>query len=265
MPKVSEVASQLAKHLLIYGPPKSGKTRLVGGLAKKFRLHWFDVEFGADTLKQLPLEQQQKIELYQIPDSKAFPIAVETLLKVFSVKKGDICKQHGKFNCVVCRKAVADKKIPATDIWPIDTTQFTYEDILVIDSWTQIVMSAIGNITRNKPDDYKMERDEWMHLKQVMENLLTQIQAAPFHVAVISHEDVVEMVDKNEKIVPVGGSRNTSRNMPKYFGEVIYLEVINKKHRANSSTIAKNNVLTGSRAQVVMEKQDEPDLCSVFE
>lgn len=258
MPKMSEVKESVIKHMLIYGPPKAGKTRLVGSLARKYNLHWLDLEYGSDTLKQLPSEWQERIEAYFIPDNKALPIAVETLLKLFTVKTGDICAAHGKFKCPLCTKENKER-------WPIDITKFTTNDILVIDSWTQVVLSALANITRNKGDDYKMEWDEWNHLKQVMENLLTLVQSAPFHVVVISHEDVVEMVDKTEKIVPVGGSSKTSRNMAKYFGEVIYLEVSNKKHKAYSSTVARNNILTGSRSQVEFEKTDTPDLIEVFD
>lgn len=264
MPKMSEITESLVKHLLIFGPPKAGKTKLVGELAEHFNLHWLDFEFGSDTLKQLPMQWQEKIEIYRIKDSKSFPMAVETLTKLFTVKTGTICAEHGKFNCAICKKAVTDGKLMISEMWPIDITKFGPTDILVIDSWTQVVLSAIGNITRNKPDDYKMEFDDWMHLKQIIENLGTFIQAAPFHVAVISHEDVVQMVDKTEKIVPVGGSSKTSRNFAKYFGEVIYMEVMNKKHKASSSTVAKANVLTGSRAQAILENDATPRLATVF-
>lgn len=257
MPKMSDIEESIIKHCLVYGPPKSGKTRMVGELSEHFNLHWLDLEYGSDTLKQLPIEWQQRIEVYRIPDSKAFPVAIETIYKLLSVRKGAICAAHGKFNCPLCKK---DDK----EMWPIDLTTFTNKDILVIDSWTQIVLSAIGNITKGKDADYKLDFDDWGHLKNLMENNLTLIQGAPFHVCVISHEDVVDMIDKTEKIVPVGGSRNTSRNMAKYFGEVIYTEVMNKKHKALSSTIARNNILTGSRSQLEFEKSEAPKLAQAF-
>lgn len=268
MPKLSEMSESLIKHILLYGPPKSGKTLLAGGLAEEMNLIWLDVEFGSDTLFQLPKEWQQRIDIFKIPDSKKFPVACETLLKLFSVCKGTICKDHGKFNCPVCGKDKDPKnKLLGTagTLYPIDITNMGPKDCIVIDSWSQVVMSFLGNITRNKPDDYKMERDDWGNLKNAVENLGTLIQGFPGNVVVISHEEEAEMVDKSTKIVPVGGSRNTSRNFAKYFGEVVYAEIENKKHKFSSSSTAKMKVVTGSRSNTALEKSTEPRLLEVFQ
>ena len=259
MPKASTLTASLVKHILVYGPPKSGKSQAVGKLAKDFNLHWFDCEFGSDVLFKPDMKPYlDNITLYRVPDSKKFPIAVQTLLKLFTAQKGSICWAHGNFNCVACKK---DKP---TEVDEVDFSKFGPKDIFVIDSWSQVIMSMVGQITKNKPDDYKMERDDWLHLKQVVENLATMIQGAPFHIVVISHEEVVEMVDKTDKIVPVGGSRNTSRNFAQYFGEVVYMQVQNKKHKALSSTTASNQILTGSRSDTVLEKGEEIDLLQLF-
>lgn len=257
MPKMTETTASPIKHVLVYGPPKTGKSELVGKLSEKMKLVWLDIEFGSDVLYKLPREWQENITIVKIPDSKAFPMGYQTIVKLFTAGKGSICVKHGAFNCPLCKKESA----PVDEI---NFADFDQDTVLVIDSWSQIVLSIIGIVTKNKPDDYKMDRDEWMHVKQAVENLATMIQAAPFHVVVISHDEMVEQLDKSAKIVPVGGSRNTSRNFAKYFGEVIYSQVLNKKHKFSSSTVASNNIITGSRSDTVMEKSDDPKLLTVF-
>lgn len=267
MPAMDQLAASVVKHVLVYGPPKVGKTLLAGGLAEEMNLIWLDIEFGSDTLFQLPKEWQSRINLFRIPDSKKFPIAAETIMKLLSVGKGTICRDHGKFNCPACGKDRDPKnKLLGTvgTLDPIDLTCLGPKDVVVIDSWSQIVMSILGNLLRNKPDDYKMERDDWGNLKNAVENLGTMVQGAPFNIVVISHEEEAEMVDKTSKIVPVGGSRNTSRNFAKYFGEVVYAEIENKKHKFSSSSTAKMKVVTGSRSGTEMEKSATPRLLDIF-
>lgn len=82
MPALNTLHASKTKRILVYGPPKSGKTKLVGELAEKMKLIWFDLENGKDTLFQLPQEWQANIDMFSIPDARAFPMAIETCLKV---------------------------------------------------------------------------------------------------------------------------------------------------------------------------------------
>lgn len=243
--------------VVVYGPPKVGKTQLVGSLASQFKLIWFDLESGYNTLLKLPPEQQANIELIGIPDSKVYPIAVETLLKAFSGRKGTICDEHGKWDCALCKK---DSK-PVVEFClnevPADT-------IVVVDSLTQFTVSAIANITRNQPEDYKMQFDDWGNLRAIVEKLLSCVQAAKCSIVCISHEEEVELEDGRKKIVPVCGSSKSSRNTAKYFDHVVYCEVKNRKHGAASSTTFSNNILTGSRTDVMLESLESPTLLQIF-
>ena len=62
MPKLTNIAETKIKHILVYGPPKAGKTKLAGSMAEKKRVIWFDFERGHSTLFQLPKEWQERIE-----------------------------------------------------------------------------------------------------------------------------------------------------------------------------------------------------------
>jgi len=241
--KLSTLKANLpvVQRLVIYGPPKSGKTQLVSQLAEHFRLKWFDLENGMSPLMKLPLDWQERIDIAKIPDSKDLPIAVETMLKVVSGAKGTVCARHGKWNCALCGKDAS--QIPLlTDVW---LNSLGPRDIVVVDSLTQLATSAMNWVMRGKSDEAKPERDEWGSLKFIMEKFLTNIQQAKYNLICITHEDEVEMVDGRDKLVPVSGSRNTSRNTAKYFDHVVYCNVANKKHAFGSATTYAASVLSG--------------------
>ena len=248
------------KRILVYGPPKTGKTLLVGKLAAKFKLDWFDLEHGKDTLFQLPAEQQNNINIFDIPDTRSTPMAIETCLKVIKGAPVEICHLHGKVACPLCKKlpdyAVKHDSIALKEARP--------DRVLVFDSLTQLTNSAIANITRGTPDDYKLKQDDWGNLGKIMDMFLSHIQAANYNVICISHETAVELQDGKERIVPTAGTRNFSRNTAKYFDEVIYCEVENKKHKFSSSSTAKNSVVTGSRGGIVLEGKAEVSLLDLW-
>ena len=257
MAKLNQVAASATHRVLVFGPPKSGKTQLVSTLASKYNLLWFDLENGYGTLLKLPEQQKERVELISIPDSRNFPIAIETMLKVMSGQKISICEEHGKVACPLCKKAGAPEvEVCLSELGP--------DSVVVVDSLTQLTNSAIAFITRGKPDDYKMEFDDWGNLKALVEKFLSQVQQARYNVVCISHEEEVEMEDGRKKIVPVCGSSKSSRNTAKYFDHVLYCEVKNKKHAVASSTTFSNNILTGSRTDVALEKSETPSLLEIF-
>jgi hypothetical protein len=187
-------------------------------------------------------------------------MAIETMLKVIKGAPVDICHKHGKVSCPLCRK----DELPSTS-WCLN--EMGPDDCLVVDSLTQLTNSAIANITRNKPDDYKLERDDWGNLGKVMDMFLSHVQAAPYNIVCISHESAVQVVGAaagTERLVPVAGSSNFSRNMAKYFDEVVYCEVKNKKHTFSSSTTAHINKLTGGRSGFSLEASAEPKLIDLW-
>jgi hypothetical protein len=245
------------QRVCVYGAPKSGKTLLVGQLAQHFDLLWFDCEQGWSTLLQLPPELQSRIDIVSIPDSKTYPIAVETWLKVIKGDKHEICEEHGKSGCAICKKAGA----AFTTVELARTPQTT---IVVFDSLTQLTQSIIANITRAKPDDYKLEFDDWGNVKTLVEKFLSQVQAAGYNIICITHEEETEFEDKKKKIVPVCGSSKSSRNTAKYFDHVVYVEVKNKKHVGGSMTDYGMNIVTGSRTNVAVEKSPELSLLPFF-
>ena len=249
MAKLSSIAVSPTHRVLVFGAPKSGKTQLVGTLAAKYDLLWFDLENGIGTLLKLPAVQQDRIEVLSLADTKEYPIAIETMLKVISGKEVFVCDTHGKVACPLCTKAGA----PTTRVC---LNELPSTSVLVVDSLTQLTNSAIAHIIRGKPEDYKMDFTDWGNLKAVVEKFLSCVQQAKYNVVCISHEEEVTMEDGRNKLVPVCGSSKSSRNTAKYFDHVLYCEVKNKKHVVGSSTGYSNNILTGSRTDAVFDEQN---------
>jgi nucleoside-triphosphatase THEP1 len=250
MAKLNQLAQTQEQRVIVFGPPKVGKTELAGKLAEKYKILFFSLENGHSTLFKLPPEFQDRIEVINIRDSKEYPIAIETMLKVIKGKEVKICVAHSKVACPICTKnGAAVERVCLDEIGP--------DTIVVIDSITQLVLSAIAHITKNQPDDYKLQLDDWGNLKQLMEKFLSQVQVAKYNIVCISHEEEVKFEDGRVKIVPVGGSSNSSRNTAKYFDHVVYANVVNKKHVVGSATDYSTTVLTGSRTDVKLEANKE--------
>lgn len=270
MAKLNTKTASKTHRIIIYGGPKSGKTLLAGALAEYYKLIWIDLENGHETLFQLPEEWQKNIELIDIPDTRSYPIAIETCLKMV---KGavTICEEHGKVSCMLCKREETDRmKADPTcgahkDLFSdVDLTNLGPKHVVVFDSLTQLSNSAIAFITKKQPDDYKLDYDDWGNLGKLLDIFLSHLQQAKYNVIVISHETEAETEGKKKTLVPVGGTRNFSRNIAKYFDHVIYAERKNKKHVFSSSSQYATTILTGSRTGVCIEQEDKPSLLPIF-
>jgi len=256
--KLNQATKLSPQSVLVYGPPKTGKTQLVGQLAAEFKLLWIDLENGHATLFKLPPEQQERVELVVLPDTRSYPIAIESCLKII---KGGQCFIDDETGKVITDQKLKKADRTYTEIW---LNQLSSDTVVVFDSLTQLTNSAIAHITKNQPDDYKLNYDDWGNLGKLMDIFLSHVQQAKFNVVCISHETETEMEDGKIRIVPTAGTRNFSRNTAKYFGHVVYTQLANKKHSAISSTVALMNVIVGSRTDVDTGAMAEPSLIPIF-
>lgn len=254
--------------VLVYGAPKTGKTALVGKLASKYTLHWLDLESGIKTLLNpaiLDPQFRKNINVIPVPDHKLYPVAIDTVREVLRGGSKRICMDHGKINCPICAKNGTAK-------WAeIDILKFTDRDILVIDSMSQLANSAMNKvilkeITKPGGEEYRRTYADYAAQGNLMEQVLSFIQALDINVAVISHELESESLEGREKIVPVAGTRNFSLTCAKFFDSVVYTSVLNKQHRANSMTTFSPTIVTGSRLPVSVDekKGDELSIESLF-
>lgn len=259
MPKLTAVKEDTTQRVIVYGPPKAGKTELVSKLALKYNLLWIDLEKGYAPLFKLPAEAQERVTVISIPDTKDNPMAIKTVLKMVTGEAGTVCTKHGEWKCAVCsRNGEAE----------LDTVHLRGMEkgsILVIDSLTQLVDSALNHVRGNMPDTAKSEWDHWAAQGALISKVLGALQQLGIHVCVISHDIEVEQEDGTIALVPVSGTRNASRNTGRFFDHVLYMRVSNAKHKAGSATTYLNKVLTGSRLDIEIEKMEEFSLLPFFD
>jgi hypothetical protein len=250
------------QHVCVYGSPKAGKTQLIGELALAgFKLIWFDLENGAETLRKMPQEALDNITHIGVRDVKDEPIAISTMDKIVRGGKFSLCDYHGRIDCPLCKKdgtGFTDVDIPTR--WELAHA----DTIVVMDSATQLSFSVISHVIKGKPIDYQETLHDFRNQGNYLNRIFSYIQYAPFNFITTAHETEAEREDGSIRIVPSIGSRNYAINCGKFFDHVVYMDKINMKHKAFSSTQYSNSVLTGSRTDFAIEKQERPDLVGIF-
>lgn len=262
--KLTDYKQSAARKICVYGDPKTGKTDLVAQLAEKKKLWWFDLDDGIKTVINSPRIKQEwwdNIELFKIPDTQVMPIGARTMLKVIKGRPCSICHMHGAVDCPICKRENPDA------FTSIDLSTFTNNDVMVIDSTTQLAQSAMNDIQyksiqAEKYDD-KPTWDDYFNQGRIMDRIFSTIQQANFNVVAITHTVMTEMEDGSKKIVPVGGTREFSSKFAKYFDDVVFCEIVNKRHNYSCLSTYKSNVISGSRANKELSK-DKPNLLELF-
>src|SRR5215813_6397813 len=138
--------------VLVYGDPKTGKTRLAATIAKvKYirRVHFVSLERGTETIVQmlkeglLTQEEAEKIIIYDIPDTQDRPLGMETVMKMLtSYRDQVICHAHGKVDCMDCaNRDATTKKIISYKGDIFNLKKLTSEDVVVLDNLTQFSRS----------------------------------------------------------------------------------------------------------------------------
>jgi hypothetical protein len=269
--KLTELAAALTEKpkgqtILIYGDPKSGKTRLAATMAKVpwiHRIFWFDLEKGSDTIitmwKQgiLTHGEIEKFEIIRIPDTPLVPRAMETIMKVLtSKKKFFICEDHGKVDCQLCKTGTE-----------FNLAELGHNDLVVIDSGSQLADSTLNFYCAGKSIDFKPGWDEYGPQIRVLSDFMSIIQQGATNYVMITHVLNIEEEENGEKKdreFPLFGTKSFSRKTAKYFDHVIYTNIKSKTHKAGSSTSYKTGVVTGSRLDFQMEKTSKPDFAELF-
>lgn len=244
---------------LIIGLPGTGKTTLAAQLAEDgFKLHWIDIEHGEKTLLKLPKEAQENVDLISLPDSASYPIAADTIVQLFKRGKAHICWEHGKVDCSLCKSSASDS------FSDIEFGQLGPQDIVVLDSITQLGFSILSHVTRTQAVDVKLDWDTWGTIRRLTEFVASQIQALPCHFVCIAHLTESKLDDGKTKLVPQFGSSVMSGTFAKAFDHVVYCDIRNGKHIAGSSTNYANNILTKSRTDFCIEDLPQPSLIPLY-
>ena len=235
------------QRILIYGPPKCGKSVAAGMLAKYFRVIYIDIENAVSALKNnIPEQFQENIDYYKLNDSQDNPVAIKLLPDIMKGKAVTMCARHSKAACMDCRKAgLAPETIQLSNV--------TTNTVVVLDSFTQLTDSVMGLVGADLDLDDKFQYDHWGEVGRRLNNLMSTIQVAPYHIVAISHEQIVTMPNKVEKLVPTLGTRNTSKSVGRYFDHLVRMDVRNRDFKSYSAQGSQVNALVGSRSNLDMD------------
>lgn len=265
---LNEFEESSRRHIMVYGPPKSGKSALTGRLAALgYQLHWCTLDGGITTLLNpeiLAPEFRKNVHVIRIPDHRTNPVAITAIQEILKGGPKRFCFNHGINQCATCKKQ-EDAKWSHT----FDINLFGDLDILVIDHLGQLTESALNKtifkeVTGLNGDDYKPERDDYMFQGHRLAGVMSKIQAANVNIVGISHELDASNIEGKDKIVPLVGTRNFSIGAAKYWDDVVFTRKENNKYLAFSSVINSNTILTGTRSGVDLSKDAIPDLSKLF-
>ena len=250
--KHSQLVQRQPRHVLMYGATKSGKTTLASRLAYKYKLIWISIDGGHSILNKLPPDiLENNVDFIVIPDNRANPIAQQTCRKLFEGGPCSVCHMHGMVSCSVCAKHALPSSSYEFRTLPLDT-------IVVLDHGTQLSSSYQNQITRNQPDDYKLQLDDWGQLKYNLQAFFSFVQTAPFNVVVLAQMCEVEMEDKSKRMFADIGSSTFAPSAGQYFDDVVYIYT-QQGYKATSSGTFKPNIIAGSRTDILIDNTNGYD------
>lgn len=263
--KYRELVDRTCSHVMVYGDTKSGKSTLVSQLATKgFKLYWFSLDRGHQVISKLPTEAQDNVEIFILPDTSDFPIAITTCLKVITGALCRICDLHGQIDCSTCKTKGKSFSI-------VNLNKLGLKDIVVFDHVSQLDKSAEKFVLKNKRDkspniteDYKFSYEDWRTQGVLVNRFFGDLQQSPFNSICIAQAVEVEMEDGTKKLVPEIGTRNVSSTAGQYFDHMVLTSVVNASHKFGSASTYSISAVTGSRTDICIEELEVPSLEPFF-
>lgn len=255
---------QAGRSALVWGAPRTGKTRWVATIAKAPQIEdvfFLDYENGAETIIYAKNKdgtpyftdaELAKIHLIRVMDLPDKPRAYTTTELIFRRRNQTtlIHSDTGDFH-----------KTPTPDgqCVEIRPEHWCNKTAFVLDTIGQIGVSALNKAENDNPD-YKDPRKWYGQATHDLNNLFTMVQACPAYVVACTHVLDIEIVlarnssghptrTKNDQY-PLCLSKNYSMNVGKFFGSIIYRWIELNKFAHLSSPTKKSGIQAGTRTDV---------------
>lgn len=268
IPSLLKVGVDEVEHVILYGEPKTGKTTLAALLSEFFNVLYLDGDKGLTAaINNVHPVMADRIRVIKIPDNTDYPIMVNTILKLVTGRKQNVCLNHGVIDCSACKTSNS----PRFDIALHDLPK---NWVVVMDSQTQFYASILAfayykdtgkPYGSGVPADYKGDWDFRGIAYQCADMFGNYMKELRCQWVSISHEVQTEMADgTTSKIVPVAGSKNISSQYGKWFGSMVFAKKVNNKHNFLSDSLYSATVQTGTRSGVALEKKTTPSLLHIF-
>lgn len=257
--------------ILVYGPPKSGKTALAATIAESTRVDrvfMFDNENSWEVLlwmlreNKLSTEAAAKINVIRIIDSKDDPYAIDTMIKCLNSIRHPVYLDSSDGR-VLQKKPMGE--LP-DHIIEFQMSKLTKRDVVITDSLSQLSASALTAACPRNVSDFKPGWDEYGLQGKWLTDCLAIVQQAKYtNFVCVTHEILLPDQDGVERFFPVCGTKNFCYTVAKYFGTVVSTGTKMKKHITGSSSTYSDKKLTGSRRGISLEKMDSPSLAPLLD
>ena len=244
---------------LVYGEPFSGKTYLVGMLAKYYNIKWIDLDNGSISLTNLPAEYQKRIDVLKIQDSSTSPRSPVTVNKLLKSEK-TVCVEDRTGKVQVGKDSLPEGMEGIC--WNL--SQLTTQDVLVIDpltTFSESIMDYYLKITDDL-DFVKRGYTEYDSQGMYLRSFLMHLKKLPCHVVVITHQEELEQETSDKKLTPLGGTRNFSKLIARKFDYAVQIEIKNKSQRVNINAFDTNRAVVGARIPKEFKKPE--DFAEIF-
>lgn len=250
MPRASSANQDNFVKALIIGDGKCGKTHWAANAAAAgLNVLYLDGDVGSQTIAGLPKEIKEKIFIMSIHDQLRAGGIDHSMVDFM----GEFFTSRGKllWNDTQSRmwSRIKDGDSTPDEIWEINPIAIDHNWVVVLDSWTSLVQSAMQwaaddlGIKLAEIDD--AARKEMRSLYQTTGEKLTQylgiIRAMKCNWVVISHPNEFTKMEKPNntlvkaaregdmkvlwtKMIPKSSSNNHAMTMAKYFTDLAWLE-----------------------------------------
>lgn len=260
--KATDYAILQPQHSLIYGEPKTKKSRLVMQLAEAgFKLKYFCID-GGIPIKGQTKETLDNVEVFILRDTSTFQVGIKTIRRVIKGDELFLCDFHGNIDCKNCK--LADQPFSRVCL-----NEMQLDEIFVLDHLTALSNSALNTVwDGNKYAESSIPADDttsfniWRQQGWLTADVLKRAENAPFNTAFICQEALAKMEDGATKIIPQAGTDNFSRTIPGYFHHIIHCDRQNGEFKFTS--IKNNQAIVGSRDNIAIEDMKVPSLVPFY-
>lgn len=255
--------------VLCFGPAKTRKTWWAGtAAAAGFNLTIIDGENGTGILKQLPKSALPNIQRVAVNQSTTGSTMAAFLMLMLEHQEFVYCPRTRK------KMALGGLK-DEQQYYVVDLNLFTQSDVLLIDSWTQIIRDITedfkdlnnldvfeGKIAATSSSGKEDKFAYFNYCNLVLDTIVSRLNGLPCHVIMTAHRDfytheVREGASKRDEthVQVLSTSGNQAAKVPAAFGDVIYFELANDGMHSTLSTKGSKTRISGGRRVAPKEEK----------
>lgn len=227
---------------LLYGPPKSMKTRWALSAAEYgFNVTLLDGDKGAKIVKTLSRRAQERVNIINCFDTQSRPVFAELLTRFMQNERILWDDTNDKY------LSILEKPNPIYNYFELWSEKFGPNDILVVDTIRALIFSILWHhLKDNGIEIEKLDKQDWdAYYVQMtlMQTFFTRLRGFRGHCIFVNHEQVNEITEPGKDargnpirkatgevvLQPLGSSRAQGAVMAGYFDDVLHFDLSGSK------------------------------------